>query len=159
MNDTQITLTGWLGTGVSLRQAGGVDVAGFRLATTPRRYDRKAEQWVDGDTQWYSVSVWRQLAVNCAASLRLGDPVVLHGRLTTRPWTTNTGKDVVSLEVEATFVGHDLTMGLSRFARNPKLDDAAPTLDPQPVDPEAVSAVVETDEREAEASSGAGAAA
>jgi len=160
MNDTQITLTGWLGTGVSMRQAGGVDVAGFRLATTPRRYDRKAEQWVDGDTQWYSVSVWRQLAVNCVASLRMGDPVVLHGRLTTRPWTTNTGKEVVSLEVEATFVGHDLTMGVTRFARNPKFDEAVPAVDdPQPVAPDAMSAPVETDERDAEEPRGAGAAA
>jgi len=160
MNDTQITLTGWLGTGVSLRQAGGVDVAGFRLATTPRRFDRKAEQWVDGDTQWYSVSVWRQLAVNCAASLRSGDPVVIHGRLTTRPWTTNTGKDVVSLEVEATFVGHDLTMGVTRFARNPKFEGAVPVAaDPEPVDTDVASTAVETDERDADASTGAGAAA
>ncbi|HEX7738060.1 MAG TPA: single-stranded DNA-binding protein [Marmoricola sp.] len=161
MNDTQVTLTGWIGTTVSLREAGGVPVAGFRMATTPRRYDRKLEQWVDGDTQWYSVTAWRQLARNCAASLRTGDPVVLHGRLTTRPWTTEAGKEVVSLEVEATFVGHDLTMGLSRFARNPKFDAAdeveAPAVEDgtQPAAPSAPSDDVSVQQ----APTGAGAAA
>lgn len=134
MNDTQITLTGWLGTEVSMRTAGGAQVAGFRLATTPRRYDRKTERWVDGDTQWYSVSAWRQLAKNCAASLRMGDPVVLHGRLTARAWTGKDGEQNLTQEVEATFIGHDLTMGVTRFVRNPKVDASA--VDEAAVEPE-----------------------
>lgn len=163
MNDTQVTLTGWLGTTVSLREAGGVPVAGFRLATTPRRYDRKREEWVDGETQWYSVTAWRQLAQNCAASLRNGDPVVLHGRLTTRPWTTNTGKEIVSLEVEATFIGHDLTMGLSRFARNPRFDTPGELEQTGPSSADNVAPPGEDVSREdmsgEDASAGAGAAA
>ena len=39
MNDTQITLTGWIGGDVTLREvAGGRAVASFRLACTPTRY-------------------------------------------------------------------------------------------------------------------------
>ena len=81
MNETLITLAGWLGNDVQLRQAGDQTVASFRVASTPRRYQRKTDSWVDGDTQWYTVSTWRELAHNCSESLRRGDPVVVHGRL------------------------------------------------------------------------------
>jgi single-strand DNA-binding protein len=120
MNETTITLTGWLGGEVTRRDANGVPVADFRVATTPRRFNRRTEEWVDGNTQWYSVTVWRQLADNCTESLRRGDPVVIHGRLSADTWTNSAGIEVSSMKIEATFVGHDLTRGVSRFTRNPR---------------------------------------
>ena len=120
MNETTITLTGWLGGEVTRREADGVPVANFRVATTPRRYNRRTEQWVNEDTQWYSVTAWRQLADNCAESLRRGDPVVIHGRLSAETWTNKVGIEVTSMEIEATFVGHDLGRGVSSFTRNPR---------------------------------------
>jgi len=120
MNDTLITLAGWLGNDVSLRQAGDHPVASFRIATTPRRFQRKTNSWVDGDTQWYTVSAWRDLADNCAESLRRGDPVVVHGRLRVQKWTGSSGAEMTSCEIDATFVGHDLSRGTSRFTRTPK---------------------------------------
>ena len=59
MNETFVTLSGWLGGDVTIREAAGVPVATFRVASTPRRYQRKTETWEDGDTQWYSVNAWR----------------------------------------------------------------------------------------------------
>jgi single-strand DNA-binding protein len=120
MNETTVTLTGWLGGDVKRRDANGVSVAKFRVATTPRRFNRRTEQWVDEDTQWYSVTAWRQLADNCAESLRRGDPVVIHGRLSAETWTNKAGIAVSSMEIEATFVGHDLNRGVSSFTRNPR---------------------------------------
>jgi single-strand DNA-binding protein len=120
MNETTITLTGWLGGDVVRRDANGVPLAKFRVATTPRRFNRRTEQWVDGDTQWYSVAAWRQLADNCAESLHSGDPVVVHGRLSAETWTNKAGLEVTSMEIEATFVGHDLSRGVSTFTRNPR---------------------------------------
>jgi len=120
MNDTQITLTGWLGDDVRFREAGGVAVADMRVACTPRRFDRKTEQWVNGDTQWYAVTAWRQLAENCATSLNRGDPVVVHGRLNAETWTNSSGIAMTSMKVEATFIGHDLRLGTSSFVRSPK---------------------------------------
>lgn len=129
MNDTLITLHGWLGNDVVLRQVGDVPVASFRLASTPRRYLRKTGEWVDGETQWYTVTVWRALADNCGRSLRRGDPVVVHGRLSVSTWTNSAGVDVIGFEIEATMVGHDLARGTSSFARTPR--------PPQPRAPEA----------------------
>lgn len=128
MNETYVTLVGWLGGNVNLRDAQGVSVASFRVASTPRRFQRKSESWVDGDTQWYSVNTWRVLAENCAESLRRGDPVVVHGKLSAHTWTNAQGMDVTSFEVEAAFVGHDLNRGTSAFTR--RLASGAAGTDP-----------------------------
>lgn len=117
MNETVVTLQGWLGGDVTLRDAGEVRVATFRVACTPRRYQRRSDTWVDGDTQWYTVNAWRGLADNCAQSLRRGDPVVVHGRLNAQLWTSSAGVEVTSFEVDAAFVGHDLNRGIGQFTR------------------------------------------
>ena len=120
MTDTFVTLHGWLGSDVQTRAAGEAQVATFRLACTPRRYHRRTGSWVDGPTQWYTVNAWRALGANCRDSLRRGDPVVVHGRLDTRPWTSSAGVETTSLEVEAASVGHDLARGTSVFTRTPR---------------------------------------
>jgi single-strand DNA-binding protein len=125
MSDSTITVRGWLGADVTLRQAGDVPVASFRLACTPRRFNRRSETWSDGLTQWYSVTAWRSLAENCAASLRRGDPVVVHGRLDTRTYVNGNDVEVLSFEIDAVHVGHDLSRGTSAFTRNQR--EAAPT--------------------------------
>jgi single-strand DNA-binding protein len=127
MNDCTITVRGWLGADVVQRDAGGVPVASFRLACTPRRYNRRTDSWSDGETQWYTVSCWRGLAENCATSLRRGDPVVVHGRLQLRPYVNSNDVEVISLEIEAAHVGHDLSRGTSVFTRTPKEEQPAPT--------------------------------
>jgi len=125
MNETMVTLQGWVGGDVVSRPAGDSVVTNFRVASTPRRYQKKTGEWMDGDTQWYSVSAWRTLAENCAASLRRGDPVVVHGRLNASLWKNSAGIEVTSFEVEASFVGHDLNRGTSVFTRPPRV--LAPT--------------------------------
>ena len=117
MNETFVTLSGWLGADVVMRDAGGVPVATFRVASTPRRYQRKTETWEDGDTQWYAVNAWRALGENCERSLRRGDPVVVHGKLSAHVWTNKAGLEVTTFELEAAFVGHDLNRGTSAFSR------------------------------------------
>jgi single-strand DNA-binding protein len=117
MNETFVTLSGWLGGDVTVREAAGVPVATFRVASTPRRYQRRTDTWEDGDTQWYAVNAWRSLAENCDRSLRRGDPVVVHGKLSAHTWTNKAGLEVTTFEVEAAFVGHDLNRGTSTFER------------------------------------------
>jgi single-strand DNA-binding protein len=120
MYETTVTVQGRLGGDVTTRMAGDALVANFRVASTPRRFQRRTETWVDGTTQWYAVTAWRALAENCQASLRRGDPVVVQGRLTVKTWTNKDGVEVSSLEVEAFHVGHDLTRGTTVFTRTPK---------------------------------------
>lgn len=126
MNETQVTLTGWLGNDVTSRPAGDAQVASFRLACTPRRFNRRTEEWSDADTQWYTVNAWRALGDNCAASLRRGDPVVVHGKLSAQRWTNSANIEVTTFEVEAAFVGHDLNRGTSSFVKTPRAPDVTP---------------------------------
>jgi single-strand DNA-binding protein len=117
MNDSTVTFQGWLGGDVRLRSAAGVPVASFRVASTPRRFHRASNTWSDGPTQWFTVTVWRGLAEHCADSLRRGDPVVVHGRLSQSTWVNSDNVECSTLEVEAAFVGHDLNRGRTRFEK------------------------------------------
>ncbi|RYC13208.1 single-stranded DNA-binding protein [Nocardioides zhouii] len=115
MYDTQITLAGWIGGEVTLREvAEGRAVASFRVACTPTRY--RDGEWVKGSTSWHTVKVWNRLARHVAASLQSGDPVVVHGRLVADSWERD-GKPQTSWEVVATSVGHDLAHGTTAFSK------------------------------------------
>lgn len=118
MNETMVTLAGWVGGEVTVREVGESSMARFRVACTPRRWSRRTEEWFDADTQWYTVTAWRQLADNVARSLGTGDPVVVHGRLNAQTWTNSAGIEVTSFDVDAMLVGHDLARGTTEFTRN-----------------------------------------
>ncbi len=117
MSETVLHVVGHVGTDVDHRKVGeSTDLSTFRLATTPRRWDRNQRAYVDGTTTWFTVQCWRQLAVHVRDSIRRGDPVVVIGRLKTEEWT----KDEVRnsrIVLEATSVGHDLARGVSSFRK------------------------------------------
>lgn len=136
MNEALITLQGWLGADVTVREAGDAVVANLRVACTPRRFQRKTGEWSDADTQWYTVTAWRALADNCAQSLRRGDPVVVHGKVCAQTWTNSAGIEVTSFDVEAIFVGHDLNRGTSRFTRTPRSEVGSATERDEPGQPD-----------------------
>jgi single-strand DNA-binding protein len=117
-NETMVTLQGRVGGDVVVRQAGGSAVANFRVACTPRRRDRDTGAWIDGPTQWYSVTAWRWLAEHCAASLNRGDAVLIHGKVDMRTYTNKAGIEILDVQVEASSVGHDLNRGTSSFTRS-----------------------------------------
>jgi single-strand DNA-binding protein len=121
MNDTQITVQGNIITDVTLRTTkAGHEVASFRLASTPRRFDRASGQWLDGEATFFSVSCWRVLARNVAESLYKGMPIVVHGRMSQRSYDREVGGELVrsySLDLEAKLIGPDLNRGVATFER------------------------------------------
>jgi single-strand DNA-binding protein len=125
MNETMVTLQGYVGGQVKLRQAGDALVANFRVACTPRRYNRRTQEWFDADTQWYTVNAWRALGDHCAASLDSGDPVVVHGKLSARTFVNAQQVEVTTFEVDAMFVGHDLNRGTSSFTKQARNESPA----------------------------------
>jgi single-strand DNA-binding protein len=73
--DTQITVVGNLVSDPELRYTPtGVAVANFRVASTPRTFDRQANEWKDGDSLFLTCNVWRQAAENVAEALRMDGP-------------------------------------------------------------------------------------
>ncbi len=120
MTDTILNMIGHVGTDIDHRRVGsGTDLSTFRLAATPRRWDRSQRQYVDGTTNWITVQCWRALAVHVRDSIRRGDPVVVVGKLKTEQWTKE-GVQNSRFILEATSVGHDLARGVSRFRKTPR---------------------------------------
>lgn len=112
--DAYVQLTGNVGGSVEFRN-NGVPVATFRLAHTPRV--RRNDLWVDAPTTWITVTCFRSLAENVAASVHKGHPVLVAGRLRTNVWS----KENVTYErlvLEAITVGHDLSRGTATFFRS-----------------------------------------
>jgi single-strand DNA-binding protein len=94
----------------------GLPITSFRLASTQRRFDRGSQRWIDGDTNWYTITAFRQLAINSATSVGKGDRVVLNGRLRIREWE-NADRSGTNIEIEANSLGHDLMWGTAQFSR------------------------------------------
>lgn len=112
---TIVSVVGTIGTPPKLTKAPSqAPFCTFRLASTPRRYDREAGAWVDGETSWYSVAAFRGLAEHAQASFSLGDRVIVSGRLRVRPWKTE-DRSGTNVEIEADALGHDLRWGTTRF--------------------------------------------
>ena len=110
MTDT-ITVTGVVGSDPRVHVTSkGLTITSFRLASTRRYFDRTKGAWEDGETNWYTVSGFRQLAHNAAASVHRGDRVVVNGRLRLRAWE-NGEKSGTAIEIEADSIGHDLAWG------------------------------------------------
>jgi len=129
MTDT-ITLTGIIATEPRVvTTEAGLDIASFRLASTHRRFDRVKDEWVDGDTNWYTVTAFRALGANAGQSLHKGERVVVLGRLRVRAWEAG-DKSGTTVEVDADAIGHDLRWGRSTFARSTSAT-AAPTGAPE----------------------------
>ncbi|WEO75846.1 single-stranded DNA-binding protein [Cryobacterium sp. SO2] len=117
MTDT-IALTGIVATTPRhLVTSSGLAIASFRLACRQRRFDRVRNSWVDADTNWYTVSCFRQLAHNVEASVKKGEHVLVTGRLRIRDWE-NQDRSGTSVEVEADAVGHDLAWGTTALVRS-----------------------------------------
>lgn len=84
----------------------GTAVASLRVACNDRKQVNGV--WVDGDTTFMKVNVWRKTAENITQSLTKGDSVVISGRLKQNSYTDATGANRVSFEVEADQIGADL---------------------------------------------------
>jgi single-strand DNA-binding protein len=120
MNETFVTVVGNLVDDPKLRTIeAGQDVAGFRVASTSRRFDRDSQRWTDSAQLFLAVSCWRALAGNATASLRKGDPVVVTGKLTTRTYEKD-GQTRSVCELEALAIGPDLARGTAVFRRSPR---------------------------------------
>jgi single-strand DNA-binding protein len=94
----------------------GLPITSFRLASSSRRFDRAQNRWVDGETNWFTITSFRQLAINSATSVSKGDRILVTGRLRVRDWD-NGERAGTSVEIEAESIGHDLVWGSSVFTR------------------------------------------
>lgn len=113
----QITVVGTIATDPKLvKTRSGIDLCSFRVASGDRRFDREQQKWVDGETNWFGITVFRALAGHAIQSFHKGERVIIMGRLRVRRWESGE-KTGTSVDVEADALGHDVRWGVSRFER------------------------------------------
>ncbi|MFD5494803.1 single-stranded DNA-binding protein [Streptomyces sp. NPDC001812] len=132
MNETTICAVGNVATRPVYRETASGPVARFRLAVTSRYWNREKESWVDGHTNFFTVWANRQLATNSMASLSVGEPVLVRGRLKVRTETREGQQGRTSADIEAVAIGHDLARGTSAFRRSGRPEQQASPDRPEP---------------------------
>ncbi|MCR2783083.1 MULTISPECIES: single-stranded DNA-binding protein [unclassified Microbacterium] len=116
--ETLITVVGNLTADPELRYTqGGLPVANFTIASTPRTFDRQANEWKDGEALFLRASVWRDFAEHVAGSLTKGMRVIASGRLKQRSYQDREGQNRVSIELEVDEIGPSLRYATAQVTR------------------------------------------
>jgi single-strand DNA-binding protein len=116
--ETVITVVGNLTADPELRYTqNGLPVANFTIASTPRTFDRQANEWKDGDALFLRASVWREFAEHVAGSLQKGSRVIATGRLKQRSYQDREGNNRTSIELEVDEIGPSLRYATAQVTR------------------------------------------
>jgi single-strand DNA-binding protein len=117
--DTTITVVGNLTADPELRfTPSGAAVASFTVASTPRTFDRQANEWKDGETLFMRCSIWREAAENVAESLTKGMRVIAQGRLVQRSYETREGEKRTVVEMQVDEVGPSMRYATAKVTRS-----------------------------------------
>ena len=136
MEYPQATITGLIATTPRhLITADGLPITSFRLVSATRKFDTDSGTWVDGEQSWFTITAFRQLAINTATSLGKGERVLVAGKLRVRDWD-NGERAGTSVEIEATSIGHDLNYGTATYT--PIALVKSPTAIPTPPEDESL---------------------
>ncbi|MFD4786658.1 single-stranded DNA-binding protein [Streptomyces sp. NPDC058459] len=116
--ETVITVIGNLVDDPELRfTPSGAAVAKFRVASTPRTFDRQTNEWKDGEGLFLTCSVWRQAAENVAESLQRGMRVIVQGRLKQRSYEDREGVKRTVYELDVEEVGPSLRNATAKVTK------------------------------------------
>src|SRR6188472_1284873 len=116
--ETVITVVGNLVDDPELRfTPSGAAVAKFRVASTPRTFDRQTNEWKDGESLFLTCSVWRQAAENVAESLQRGMRVIVQGRLKQRSYEDREGVKRTVYELDVDEVGASLRSATAKVTK------------------------------------------
>jgi single-strand DNA-binding protein len=116
--ETILTVVGNLVDDPELRfTPNGAAVAKFRIASTPRTFDKQTSEWRDGESLFLSCSVWRQAAENCAETLAKGMRVIVQGRLKQRSYEDREGVKRTVMELEVDEIGPSLRSATAKVTK------------------------------------------
>lgn len=134
--DSKTTITGLVATTPRhLITQDGLPITSFRLASTSQIVDPTSGTLIDGETNWFTITAFREIAINTATSVNKGERVVVSGKLRVRDWD-NGERAGTSVEVEVEAIGHDLAFGTSVYTRTAfvgrPLGSPEPAPEPEP---------------------------
>lgn len=120
----RVILIGNLGADPEVRALeSGVNVARLRIATSENYKDKNTNEWKEL-TEWHTVTMWRGLADRAENSLRKGMQVYIEGKLSTRKWTDQEGKERYSTEVVANYLRIVNRREAAEMGSNPAMQTA-----------------------------------
>lgn len=116
--ETVITVIGNVVADPELRfTPSGAAVANFRIASTPRTFDRQTNEWKDGEALFLTCSAWRDMAENIAESLTRGSRVIVSGRLKSRSYETKEGEKRTVMELDVDEIGPSLRYATAKVTK------------------------------------------
>jgi single-strand DNA-binding protein len=117
--ETVITVVGNLTADPELRYTNsGVPFASFTIASTPRTFDRQANEWKDGEALFLRATVWREFAEHVANSLTKGSRVIARGNLRQRSYDSKEGDRRTSYELDVDEIGPSLRYATAQVTRS-----------------------------------------
>lgn len=116
--ETQITVVGNLTADPELKYTNsGVPLASFTIASTPRIFDKQANEYKDGDALFLRSTVWREFAEHAASSLTKGMRVIARGELKQRSYQDKDGNQRTSYELAVDEIGPSLRYATAQVTR------------------------------------------
>lgn len=114
--ETILTIVGNLTADPELRTT-GTQVCGFTIASTPRVWNRQANQYEDGQSLFMRCSAWRDLAGRSAQSLSKGMRVIATGRLSQRSYQAQDGTNRTVVEMTVDEIGPSLRYATAQVTK------------------------------------------
>lgn len=116
-NDTLVTITGYVVYEPELKRVSGDNaLINITIASTPSRYDKNTNGYVEGETMFIRGTAWRTLAENIALTVRKGSLVIAQGKLVSKSYEKD-GEKKTNFELDILELG----LGLSRTSKTEEL--------------------------------------
>jgi len=116
--ETIVTVVGNLTADPELRYTqNGLAVANFTIASTPKKFDRTKNEWVDEEAMFLRSSIWREPAEHVANTLQKGSRVIAQGRLKQRSFENQSGEKRTVIELEVDEIGPSLRYATAQVTR------------------------------------------
>lgn len=124
--DNYVSISGNLVADPELRYTEkGIAITTCSVAVQNRYRDTKSGEWVNGDPQFFDVTVWNGIGENLAASAKKGQRVTLTGRLQQRKWETDDGEKRSKVAIVAEEISVSVRFGTAEFHKSEPVDKAA----------------------------------
>ena len=95
----KVMLIGYLGADPVYKTTSNSEVVDLRLATTESWKDQSGNR--QEQTEWHRIVVWGKQAAFCRDYLKKGSKIYVEGKIRTRKWTDQEGKDRYTTEIVA----------------------------------------------------------
>lgn len=95
----------------------GIAVANFTIASTPRVFNKQANEWQDGEALFMRCTVWKEFAEYVSTSLSKGVRVLAQGKLKQRSFETREGEKRTVIEMDVDEIGPSLRYATAQVTR------------------------------------------